>query len=293
MSCAWISANNSHSHPRSSRPCCRKFLRRSRRRLVARDGPGSGCVSLGECWKALKEQFLKLPEGERKPQLLAGFLKSAMDRSAAETEDLLDAVVEDPRMHQYFLYWQASVGINGNAFDRIMEAVGKETVPVQTFLQLSLGRSHEGLADQQLRAVVQGLMVREGGSSVVGQILGMRVHGRKSDSASISETLRATCREMLATVELKKGIQLDYLVGRVIQVAYAIPGHDDEARALCARIVTAIQTGMVNSPTLDQTVERLRGQFREWFSMCWSSTGSAKSVQGAWCFALPEALAIP
>lgn len=224
-------------------------------------GLAVGCSSLYTCWTRLKDEFLRIPEEQRRTHLLAGFLASAMTRSREETECLLDAVLADPAVHRYLLYWQVNAGVVGNAFERMMKALAHDTVPVTAFLNLAGGRLHEGLDDKQLDALLQGILGRARGSGVAAQILGMRVFGRLSDKLTISDSLKATGREFLAKVELESGAQFDYMIGKVIEVAFDLPEHEDQARSFCARIIAALTGGQVHAWDVAEIVTAIAKTF--------------------------------
>ncbi|KQV97997.1 exonuclease SbcCD subunit D C-terminal domain-containing protein [Rhizobacter sp. Root1221] len=238
--------------------------------IVAADSPktfelgrglATGCLSLAECWSRLRDEFLRLPEGNRKAQLLAGFLTSAMVRSSGETESLLDEVLFDSRLHSYLLNWQACAGLNGKAFERMMRALAIDTVPIFSFHLLANGRAHEGLDDEQLRLLLQGIIRRDGGNRVAAEILGMRVFGRRSDKLPISESLKATGREFLARVELEEGAHLDHMIGEVIEVAFDKPEYEDQARAFCARISEPIGSRRVYAWDVAEIIAALTKTF--------------------------------
>lgn len=224
-------------------------------------GLATACPSLPDCWSRLRDEFLKLPEDRRNAHLLAGFLISAMARSSSEAEILLDEVLLDLRLHPYLVYWQACAGMDGKAFERMMKALAIDTVPVSSFRQLANGRTREGLDDEQLRVLLQGIQSRDGGSGVAADILGMRVFGRRSDKLPISESLRATGREFLAKVELEKGAHLDHMIGQVIEVAFDKQEHEDQVRDFCSRILSAIRSWKVYAWDLGDIITALTKTF--------------------------------
>ncbi len=224
-------------------------------------GLAKGCDSLTECWNLLRDAFLTIPEDKRKAQFLSGFLVSAMARSTSETETLLDEVLADPRLHSYLLNWQVNVGVNGKAFERMMKALAIDTVPVSSFVLLANGRAHEGLDDEQLRLILQGIMAKDGGNDVATQVLGMRIFGRVSDKLPMSESMKATGREFLAKLELEKGAQLDYMIGVVIEAVFDKPEHEDQARAFCTRIIAAVASWKVSTRDLGEIITALTKTF--------------------------------
>jgi hypothetical protein len=195
----------------------------SQKILLLGRGLGMGCSSVTECWSRLRDEFLKVPENKSGAQLLGGFLQSAMGRAPEETETLFDEALVDERLHPYLLYWQLNAGVHGKAFERMMNMISLATVPVSTFRHLALGRAHEELDDDQLHAVLQAIMDRDGGGPVAAEILGMRVFGRRADKLPVGESLKATGREFLAKFRPARGAQLNHLLGHVIEVAFDRP----------------------------------------------------------------------
>lgn len=233
----------------------------SQKTFALGQGLATGCGSLSESWSRLRDEFLKFPESKRKPQLLSGFLASAMDRSARETEILLDEVLADQRLHPYLLYWQMRAGASGNAFGRMMKALAIDTVPVSSFRQLASGRAHEALDDEQLHLVLQEILAKDGGNGVATEILGMRVFGRLSDKLPISESLKATGRQFLAKVELERSGHGDHMIGEVIKVAFDKPEYEDQARAFCGRIIIAIESWKVSGWDVGEIMTSLTRTF--------------------------------
>jgi hypothetical protein len=205
-------------------------------------GQGLAAVvsSISECWQLVRDEFLKVPEGQRKAQFLSGFLTAAMARSPEDAEILLDGVLADPRLHPYLLYWQINAVVNGKALERMIAALALDTVPIGGLSLLASGRNHEGLDDEQFHSLLQAIMGKKGGSGVAAQIVGMRIFGRRSDNLPISESLKATGRDFLSKVELEMGVQNNYMIGEVIEAAFDKPDFEGQARAFCARILGAL-----------------------------------------------------
>jgi hypothetical protein len=225
-------------------------------------GLATGCRSLIECWNRLRDGFLATPEDKRQSQLLSGFLASGMARSAHETEELMDEVFADPRLHPNLLEWQTSVGISCRAFGRLMKALALDTVPVASFIRLAHGKSHEGMDDEQLRSLLWEILVKEGGNRVAVDLLGMRVFGRRSERF-LSESLRATGREFLLKVEFEKenAAHFSHMISTVIEVAFDKPEYEDQARIFCARIIAAIGSWKVYAWDLTEIVTALTKTF--------------------------------
>lgn len=234
----------------------------SRKTFALGQGLATGCGSLAKCWSRLRDEFLKVPESNRRAQLLAGFLASAMNRSAREAEALLDEVLSDPRLHPYLLDWQVSAGVNDKAFERMMKVLTMSSVPIYSLKQLAYGQAHEGLKDEQLRQILQKIMVKDDGHGVALEILGMRVFKRLADKLPISESLRAMGREFLANVKLEEeDAHCDHMLGQIIEVAFDSQQYEDQARVFCNRILVAIQSWKVHASNLGEIIAALTKSF--------------------------------
>lgn len=224
-------------------------------------GLATGCDSLTECWGRLRYEFLMVPEDKRKLQLLSGFLSSAMVRAPEVAEALLDETLADPRLHPYLLYLQTSAAVNAEGFQRMMNALALDTVPVSSFLPLAYGRAHEELDDEQLHALLQGIMSKEGGNGVAVEILGMRIFGRRSDKLPITESLKATGREFLSTFELEKGAHFDHMIGGIIDAAFDKAEYEEQARAFCIKIIAGLKSWKVLASDIGDIITALTKAF--------------------------------
>jgi hypothetical protein len=224
-------------------------------------GIASACESIGACWSDLTAAFFAVPENERRSYLLEGFMSAAVERCQSDSEELLDGVLRDERLHCHFIDLQASAGIKGRAGERILTALRLESIPVDSYLRLSGGRAHEGLDDQQMGVLLRALSQRPQGKVIGAQILGMRVFGCLSDKVEITASLSATCREFLREFEPQRGDHLDHLIGMIVTTAYREPEHEAEARDYCARVLASVERYQVYAWDVDDGITALAKAF--------------------------------
>lgn len=221
-------------------------------------GVASGCASLAESWRLLVHHFLAIPEPKRRPELLAGFLASAMARNADETEGFLDEMLADARMHTYFVYCQGSAEFNDAAYARLVTACALETVPVSSYTFLAWGRSNECFNDEQICELLRVIAAKDDGMPVAVEILGMRVFSRRSDRSPVGETLKAAGRDLLEQVCFEKGSdRFDHLLGNVIEVSLDDSKHEELARSLCTGIVAAVNSYRISAWDINDIIEGL------------------------------------
>lgn len=229
----------------------------SSRTFLLGQGVAASCESLAECWRRLREQFLQMAPRARSPQFLAGFLAAAHTRCPSDGEQILDDVLDDPRLHMHLLHWQVSAGVRGGAFMRLMEALTHDTVPLGSFRHLAAGRAHEALDDGQFHALVATILGKDDGSEVATEIMGMRAFGRVSEDLPVSEQLKETGRLFLARVVLGMRGHGDHMLGEVVKVAYDKPEHETLAREFCERILVAYSTYRISEWEASEVVTAL------------------------------------
>lgn len=203
-------------------------------------GIAMACESEIQCWGTLRDRFLQTGEQERKPQLLGGFLAGVMVNSPNVAESVLDEALQNPQLQPYLVYWQTTAGIKGAAFERMLKALALDAVPVPSFGYFKFGRVHEGFNEEQFSILCRKLIERTGGMAVAGELLGMRIFGRQADKVPISESLRALSRTFLAELDLEHCDRLDLAIGSAIRIGLSRPEHEDQARALCLRLLGAV-----------------------------------------------------
>lgn len=225
-------------------------------------GVAEECGSLPEYWGYLKDAFLSISVEKRQTQMLSGFLHAAMIRGPHEAEVLLDIALSDPHLHPYLVNLQISAGINGKAFPRLMKMLVLDAVPISSFLHLSHGRAHEGLDDEHLRLLLQGISGKEGGSYVATQILGMRIFGRNCDKLPIAELNRATGREVITQLRFEKGFsRLDHMMAKILEVSFNKPEYEDQASTFCAKIIESVKNHKVYPWELGESIAVLTKMF--------------------------------
>lgn len=221
-------------------------------------GVAAACASLTDSWRLLARYFRDVPEANRYPGMLAGFLAGAMARDADATESVLDEILTDAQMHAYLVYLQGSAGLNSAAYARLMTAATLDTAPVATFTYLAWGRSNERFDDERMGKLLRTIAARDDGVPVALEIFGMRVFSRRSDKAPVSETLKSAGRDLLERIPLKKGSdRLNHLLGDVIEVSLDGPAYEELARSLCTQIVDAIRSYQIYPWDIDEIIDGL------------------------------------
>jgi hypothetical protein len=233
------------------------ILSEAQRAAAIGRGLAEACESLDELWGVLSEAFLAVPEKRRNGQIVAGFLSGSLARSIEKGEELLDRVLAEEGMHPFYVWWQAICGINARAYQRLMTAAVLESVPIQSFLVLATGRSHEGLNDQEFDGLMRTIHDAEDGDGVVAEIIGMRFYGRVSDKLEVGEALKSTGRWFLSKSAALRNSRANHLVATVIRSCYDSPKYEQEARAFCSKVATALKSWEVTGWDMGEVMSAL------------------------------------
>jgi hypothetical protein len=233
----------------------------SRKVATLGEGLAVGCQSLRECWDHLRDRFLAISETLRKSELLSGFLSGAMARSPEEADGFLDDALGNPALHPYLVYWQGNAGIKGNAFERMLTALTLESVRISSFAYFKFGRIHEGFDDEQFSTLLNKLMDRKDGRHVAAELLGMRIFGRQADKWPITESLRDLSMKFLSDVALEQSDRHDQAIGSAIRIGLGKPEHEDQARALCVRLLQGVSGWKVHAWEFPETIAALTDLF--------------------------------
>lgn len=218
-------------------------------------GLSRNSASLLPLWRQLLDSFTSTPR--RSAAFLSGFLVGAMEHSTQEVEQMLDEALREPLLHPYLVALQVDVGFVGDAFPRLIQASDLITVPLESFKTLAYGKVHEALSDKKFSELIQKLLYKENALPVVTEVVGMRVISRRTNGVAISEELRALARAVLKKIEPPENEEQDYLIGHIVAIAFDQFEHEDQARALCARIARGIEPYGINAENLTETIRAL------------------------------------
>src|SRR5205814_3215769 len=128
-----------------------------------------------------------------------GFLSASSVSDPSFYNSILDTLVRDDVLAQWFPVFQTTSTIDQRGIERLHEALDHGKAQIYTFRYLAWGRAHESINDDELAGLLKKMLLKEKGVDVAIEILRMRFHGRNKESPKISDTLIVVTRNVLTT----------------------------------------------------------------------------------------------
>lgn len=184
----------------------------------------------------------KIPEKERNINFLCGQIKHLSKVNINLTNTFLDEFMEHPELKQCFILVQLSYVIDQDAIARILKALKENTSPVWMYKNLSCGRSHEPIADDQLCEILDLIWQQEDGQVIAIDILSMRFHGlEQNKDYSVSNLLKTKSASLLASLEYSETNSFDgndYNLTQIANVCFV----GDENKKYASTVLKEIKT---------------------------------------------------
>lgn len=208
-------------------------------------GLADGCEDRKGMWQALYKQIEKTPPEKRQIAVMLGFLSSCATHDSNLHHSILDSLLEDKLLGQWFPYFQVTSEIDKKGVERLHKALDEGISYIHGFEQLAWGRRHETISDDDLAALLQKLISKEGGVRVVIEILRMRFHREKGETKSYSQNLIAVSREVLLQYayeeEQNRNHRPDYQLAQVANISLRGEEGVQSAIELCQYLAERFQ----------------------------------------------------
>jgi hypothetical protein len=160
-------------------------------------GLADSCGDKKELWQMLGAQFQKTAPEKRSIRVLLGFLSSCAETDPAFYHLTLDALISDNLLGEWFPIFQTTSTIDQRGLERLNKALDAGKAKIHTFQCLVWGRAHEPISDDELADLLKKILSREGGISVVIEILTARFHKLGEASPAYSRNLLAVAHDVL------------------------------------------------------------------------------------------------
>lgn len=141
----------------------------------------------------MQEQKLEIIQ----PVLFNGFIQGVQSEKPNLARQLQERVLEIPELKPHFIYILSSTPIVPWGVKRLLELARTGELDAWRFEQLSYGRLHEPISDNDLAEILEALNDLEGGIFSTVQILSMRFFADKNCDYMPSETLRSVGRQAI------------------------------------------------------------------------------------------------
>lgn len=206
------------------------------RLVVFGEGLADGCKDRRSIWQTLYEQIKKTPSEKRQIAVMLGFLSSCATHDPEIYHSILDSLIQDELLGQWFPFFQMTSTIDEQAIARLYRALDEGNASIYGFEQLAWGRRHEAINDDDLATLLQKILTKEGGVRAVIKILSMRFHGEKEEQIHSHKLIEVSRRVLLQSDFKELQDRNDYPDYELAQIAaVSLCGHEgsEPAKELC------------------------------------------------------------
>lgn len=211
-------------------------------------GLADGCSNKQELWESLYAQFQKTPSENRQINVFLGFLASCAESDSAFYHSTLDALISDDVLGEWFPLFQMTSTLDQRGLERLNKALNVGKARIYTFQRLAGGRAHESISDDNLADLLRKILSKEGGITVVIEILTMRFY-RPGEEVVYSPNLLAVARDMLLIYPFSDNrnanSSLDYNLARIADICLKSEEGEEATAAICHHLAEATPNGRV------------------------------------------------
>lgn len=225
------------------------------------EGLADGCEDRKSMWQMLYEQIEKTPPEKRQIAVMLGFLSSCATRDPDLYHSILNSLIEDKLLGQWFPYFQMTSNIDKRGIERLHMALDEGYADIYSFKRLAWGRRHEEIGDDDLATLMQKILTKDGGVRVVIDILNTRFLKEKGKPVTHSQKLIAVSREVLLQYDYEekqsRNDHPDYRLAQIAGVALRGQKGVQSATELCQLLAKGFQEYRIYSFEYPQLLGRL------------------------------------
>lgn len=187
-------------------------------------GLAEGCSDKQELWQSFYAQFQRTPPDRWEFDISLGFLSSCAENDPAFYNSILDHLIDDDLLGEWFLIFQTTSIIDQRGVQRLHEALDNGKAKMHTFRCLTRGRVN----DDDLADLLKKILFKKQGTDVVIQILRM-----KFDELKYSSSLMTVGREVLSSYSFDKQV-VDSELAQIARIC--LNGDQEGIKAAAAKI---------------------------------------------------------
>jgi hypothetical protein len=188
-------------------------------------------------WGILRSQFEKTDSGKRNISVLLGCLSGIAETDSELHNSILDSLIEDELLGEWFPSFQATTKINQRGVERLNQALDAGYVKIDNYHTLAWGRVHGSINDDDLAELLKNILAKDGGMSVSIDILNMRFFGSRNEDPEYSEHLLEVGRAVLSMYQFSerygKSRGYDYELAQIANVCLKGEGGIPTAKKIC------------------------------------------------------------
>lgn len=212
-------------------------------------GLADGFSDHGAAWTSLIEQLRVTSPKKRGFRVLLGFLSVCAEINPAFYSSIMDGMVKDDLLAEWFPIFQASTTDYPRCIERLHESLDFGRAPANQYQHLAWGRAHEPINDVDLAALLEKLILKEGGVNVAIEILTMRFHGKEKSSARQSQSLVFVAYKIHLSISFSRADRTrndgGYRLANLVEMFLPGPGGAQAAEVVCRNLAQAIISGAV------------------------------------------------
>ncbi len=206
-------------------------------------GLADGAADKAKLFQSLRSEFIKMPPEQRSLYVFKGFLASCAEIDQALYNTLLDGLVEDEVLGEWFPQLQERCKIDQQGIERLHRSLDIGKAPVTSFKYLGWGHAYDSLSDDDLAELVRKILLRENGAELVVEILANR-NRNKEKQLDIAIGILNVMRDALCLYQFYKNEdEIDYdchCLAELATICLAGSEGADAARTVCQRLIKSI-----------------------------------------------------
>ncbi|ULH01591.1 hypothetical protein MF133_15540 [Aeromonas caviae] len=192
-------------------------------------------------WEKLLANLSEIPFEKQNINLLKGFIHHLGKINSDLTNSLLESLLHDKRGSKWFPLIQFTTTLDDNAVARLIKAVESQQSPIHFFQSLGYGRVHEVLSDTELCNILRIINRQPDGIKVSIEILSMRFHGLKTESAyEPTDEIKEFAQQTLSLSDLSKedfNGHMDHALHNVARVALSTSDNYYATKVILKRMI--------------------------------------------------------
>lgn len=215
------------------------------------EGLAEGCDDRKRMWQILYQQVEKTPPKKRQVAVMLGFLSFCAINDSTLYHSILDSLLEDKLLGQWFPLFQMASAIDNRGVERLHKSLELGIAYIYSYERLAWGRRHEKISDEDLAALIRKLLTKEGGLSITMEILSMRFHRKRDETPRYSQNLISVSRVVLSHFTYGERHNLnahpDYRLAQIADVSLRGEDGIQPTMELCQRLVEGFQGYRIHS----------------------------------------------
>ena len=168
------------------------FIDFSGRHFEFGKGLACACADLRVLWDRLVAHMETADRAARNCGVLVGVIDVIHEHDQLLVDEILDGAVLNPVLRRFIVPLQSQVQLNRRSVERLLKSLEFEDTPSHQFGNLAHQRPLEALDEADLAEILEKLLTRPSGASIVIDGLSMRTHVlKRHDRLALTKRLKA------------------------------------------------------------------------------------------------------